>query len=165
MGMHSLSLNSSKSENLKSLVSLESKKWNKLHFLGADCACSKQIYESLKKRKPESDINEKIFIIGKNDLWVKTLKDRGFDVTNSDMDTFSKKYSINAVPQLTILDSEKKILYSGGYTTKRGPASVSEEATITEELKMKHTSVERPIFGCITGSINRKKTDPLNLKY
>ncbi len=165
MGMHSLSLNPSHSDKLKDLAQSTSTKWTKLHFLGADCACSEQIYQSLVKRSPTKDMIEKIFVIGTNAQWVKSLKEKGFDVVESDMDSFSKTYSINAVPQLTILDDHKKILYSGCYTTKRGPASASEELTITDELKMNHSAIERPIFGCITGSLNRKKTDPLNFKY
>jgi len=109
---------------------------------------------------------ERVFIIGPNKNWESTLKEKGYDVISSDMDDFSKNYAINAVPQLTILDAEKNILYSGGYSNKRSPANANnEESLIIDELKMKHSANERPIFGCITGSINRKKTDPLNLKY
>ena len=165
MSQHSLSLIPSKSSELKSLAKSSSTKWIKLHFLGSDCACSETIYQSLVKRNPSLDYDEKIFVIGKNPLWVESLKKQGFDVTQTDMESFSKKYSINAVPQLTILDGEKNILYSGGYTNKRGPAALSEESLITDELKMKHAASERPIFGCITGSLNRKQSDPLNLKY
>lgn len=164
MGTHSLSLNSSKSNQLKSLATSQTT-WTKLHFLGADCGCSEDVFNSLKGRKPAMDIKEKIYVIGKNDLWVTTLRNQGFDVVSAEMDTFTKDYSINAVPQLTIIDDKKNILYSGGYTNKRGPASSIEDVQITKELKEKNHSPERPIFGCITGSINRMKSDPLKIKY
>lgn len=144
---------------------MAAQKWSKLHFLGGDCGCSENIYNSLMKRKPSAEIYEQVFVIGKNDKWVNDLKAQGYNVTNGDMDIFSKKYAINAVPQLSILDNKKNILYSGGYTAKRGPASTVEDEQIYQELKNKHESKERPIFGCLNGSINRKNADPLKLKY
>lgn len=167
MGTHSLSLIASKNEGIKDLVNKKQAeaKWSKLHFLGGDCGCSENIYNSLMKRRPVQEINEQVFVIGKNDKWVKNLRAQGYDVVNGEMDVFSKKYSINAVPQLSILDERKNILYSGGYTAKRGPAAAVEDEMIFQELKNKHSSQERPIFGCLNGSINRKNADPLNLKY
>lgn len=164
MGSHSLSLNPSRAEALRGLTSAE-KKWQELHFLGADCGCSENVYKSLVGRVPDKDINEHIFVIGKNEIWVKALKEKGYSVTVGGMDEYAKKYSINAVPQLTILDEEKKMLYSGGYTKKRGPASAVEDQAILKELKEKKNTEERPIFGCLNGSINRKNADPLKLKY
>lgn len=167
MGTHSLSLLSSKNDGIKELIDSKNaqEKWSKLHFLGGDCGCSENIYKSLMNRKPNPKINEQVFVIGKNDPWVMNLKKHGYSVTNGGMDDFSKRYSINAVPQLSILDDKKNILYSGGYTTKRGPASTVEDEKIYQELKEKNKSIERPIFGCLNGSINRKNADPLNLKY
>ncbi len=167
MGSHSLSLVPSKNEGIKKLVDpkLAQEKWTKLHFLGGDCGCSENIYKSLMTRKPDPEIHEQVFVIGKNDKWMADLKKQGYLVLNGDMEEFAKKYSINAVPQLSILDAGKNILYSGGYTTKRGPASKVEDEIIYNELKNKHKSAERPIFGCLNGSINRKSADPLNLKY
>lgn len=169
MGSHSLSLKPSKKETIKDLaVTLPGKAgglWSKLHFLGGDCGCSENVYKKLVSRRPAPDLNERIFIIGKNDQWAKNLKAQGYDVTTGSMDTFVKSYSINAVPQLSILDDQKNILYSGGYTSKRGPASAIEEDEIYKELKEKHKSLERPIFGCVNGSLNRQYADPLKLKY
>ena len=166
MGTHSLSLNSSKNENIKSLVKSESlEKWSKLHFLGGDCGCSENIFNSLMKRSSSPDINEQVFIIGKNEKWSNELIKKGYVVSMGEMDEFSKKYAINAVPQLTILDAKKNILYSGGYTSKRGPASKVEDQEIYKDIKDKNHASERPIFGCLNGSINRKNADPLGVKY
>lgn len=112
MGSHSLALMPSKNESIKFLVKddLASTKWTKLHFLGADCGCSENIFKHLMARTPQKDINEKIFLIGKNDLWSKELKIKGYEVHEGKMDEFSKKYSINAVPQLSILDEKKTVL-------------------------------------------------------
>lgn len=167
MGSHSLALKPSKNDEIKLLVKddIASSKWTKLHFLGADCGCSENIFKHLMARKPQHDINEKIFMIGKNELWSKELRMKGYEVHDGKMDEFSKKYSINAVPQLSILDEKKVVLYNGGYTTRRGPASAVEEDSILKDLRAKHETKERPIFGCLSGSINRKNADPLNLKY
>jgi hypothetical protein len=166
MGSHSLSLNSSKNANIKDLVGESNKNlWSKLHFLGGDCGCSENIYKSLMKRSPSQEINEQVFIIGKNPRWSEDLAKKGYKVINGEMDEFVKKYSINAVPQLSILDDKKNILYSGGYTTKRGPASSVEDEIIYKEIKEKKSSKERPIFGCISGTINRNNTDLFKIKY
>lgn len=167
MGTHTLSLKSSKNASIKSLVKNDavSKKWSKLHFLGGDCGCSENIFNSLIKRSPEVDVNEQVFIIGKNEKWFMELKKQGYNVTTGAMDEFSRKYSINAVPQLSVLDEKKNILYSGGYTTKRGPASTVEDQSIYRELKDKHKAEERPIFGCLNGTVNRNNADPLKIKY
>ncbi len=167
MGTHSLSLKPSKSETLKSLIvnKNSNEKWSKLHFLGSDCACSENVYQTLLKRIPDKNINEQIFVIGKQDSWIKNLKAKGYQVQSGSMEEFEKKYSITAVPQLSIFDNNQKILYSGGYTTKRGPASAVEDELIVKEIKEKKGTSERPIFGCINGSINRKNTDPLGIKY
>ena len=167
MGTHTLSLNSSKNENIKSLVveDSKSKKWSKLHFLGGDCGCSENIFNSLMSRSPEVDINEQVFIIGNNVKWFQELSKKGYNVTSGAMDEFSKKYSIDAVPQLSVLDENKNILYSGGYTSKRGPASAVEDQIIYNDLKAKHKAEERPIFGCLNGTVNRKNADPLKIKY
>ncbi len=167
MGIHSLSLIPSKNANIKNLILNQSaqKKWSQLHFLGADCECSKNIFNSLMNRSPLLDINEQIFVIGKNDLWIKQLKAKGYSVENGEMENFSKHFSINAVPQLSILDEKQNLLYSGGYTSKRGPASTVEDQSILAELIKHHTTQERPIFGCLNGSVNRRIADPMSLKY
>lgn len=167
MGTHSLSLVSSKNKRIRDLVDQKwtKGKWSKLHFLGGDCGCSENIYKSLMARKPSLETYEQVFIIGDNNKWVNDLKKQGYLVVSGDMENFAKNYSINAVPQLSILDDKKNILYSGGYTAKRGPASVIEDEKIYQELKNKHEAKERPIFGCLNGSINRKNADPFKLKY
>jgi hypothetical protein len=167
MGTHSLSLKSSRSTAIKQLVDAKkgANKWSELHFLGGDCACSENVYQSLVKRLPKPEINEQVFIIGKNELWKEGLSKQGYQIQMGSMDEFEKKYSIKAVPQLTILDQDKNLLYSGGYTTKRGPASIVEDEVIVRELKDKKKADERPIFGCLNGSVNRKNADPMGIKY
>jgi thioredoxin-related protein len=164
MGMHSLSLNASKNLNLNKLAEQKNAKWTKLHFLGSDCACSEKVYSELLKRKPDTSNEERIFIIGKNEVWKTELLKKGFNVTEANMDEFEKIYSIKAVPQLVVVNENKKIIYSGGYAAHRNPASIEDEE-IVQALKGKKSVDERPIFGCVSGSVNRKNSDPFKLKY
>jgi hypothetical protein len=73
------------------------------------------------------------------------------------MDEYAEKYKISAVPQLVIMNSMHEIQYSGGYTSKRGPASVVEDQQILKEIVERQATAERPIFGCINGKANQKK--------
>ena len=164
MGSHTLSLKPSKSENLKELKS--EKSWTIMHFLNPECGCSEKVFKSLAARPPKTkNIEEKVFVLGKKPEWVSALKARGFSVVTDSMDHYSEKYQINAVPQLVIIDEDKRLHYSGGYSSKRGPASVVEDEVIYQEVVSNKSTVERPIYGCVNGSDNQKKTDLLGYKY
>lgn len=162
MGMHTLTLKSSHDSKLSQLATQN--KWTKLHFLGSDCKCSETVLNELLKRGPEKENEEKVFILGKNDEWKKQLITKGYHVIEASMDEFEKTYSIKATPQLVILDDKKTILYSGGYSANRNPSSIDDQV-IVDALKGNKPQKERPIFGCVNGTLNRKNTDPLKLKY
>ena len=144
MGAHSLSLNSSHSKELNKLKSNQSV--TLLHFLGADCACSENVYKKFLSRKPKTNQVEKIFVVGKNDDWVRNLKQIGYAVETNSMEYFEKKFEIKAVPQLTILRNNQ-ILYSGGYSRQRGPASIVEDELIVKEVIEKN-KVEGTLARC-----------------
>jgi thioredoxin-related protein len=162
MGNHFIVLRASKSESLLKLS--EHNKYLILHFLGSDCACSESVYKKLALRSPLINRNEKIFIVGKNQKWESTLKKKGFNVETHPMDYFDNRYEIKAVPQLVIFD-KGKLAYSGGYTSSRSSKTDVDDEKIISEVLDKKLINERPIFGCISGSVNRKNVDPLNLKY
>ncbi len=164
MGSHTLSL---KPSNAKELVALKGQKtWTILHFLNPDCGCSERVFKSLVERKPKTqNVEEKVFVLGKKEQWVKALKEKGFTVVSDSMDHYSEKYKINAVPQLVIMDQSKAVKYAGGYSSKRGPASVVEDEKIFHELTKTKKTNERPIYGCVNGSDNQKKVDLVGYKY
>ncbi len=164
MGAHTLSLKPSKSGNLKDLNGRSS--WTIMHFLNPECGCSEKVFKSLAGRHPKTkNIEEKVFVLGKKPEWVNTLKARGYSVVTDTMDYYSEKYQINAVPQLVIIDEGKKLHYSGGYSSKRGPASIVEDEEIFKQVASNKSTVERPIYGCVNGSDNQKKTDLIGYKY
>ena len=166
-GIHTFSLLPSTQTNLANLLPL--KKANDmqvLHFLGVDCECSKNVYQRLLKRKPADDVNERIYLIGEEKNWELKLKQNGYDVVTGDRNEFSEKYQINAIPQLTVFGFGDRIIYSGGYTSKRGQKVEIEDQQIIAELKSREKRTkQRPIFGCLNGTLNQKKADPLGLKY
>lgn len=164
MGSHQLSLVSSTDTKIKNL-STTTTDYTKLHFVNPDCGCSEKVVQSLIERKSRKDVVEKVFILGKNETWFKNLSAAGYDITVGDKDEFSSLYKITAVPQLIILNSEKKILYTGGYSSRRGPASVVEDEQILKEVQLKQKTNERLIYGCVNGSEFQSKVDLLGFKY
>lgn len=162
MANHTFSLKASHSKNLRKLASQN--KFTVLHFLGTDCDCSKQVFNSLIHRKPRNDVEEKVYIIGKETNWKSQLSAKNYQVVQHEMEYFEKNYDIKAVPQLTIINGEK-LLYSGGYTSSRGNRSQIEDKKIIDDTVSFKKIEERPIFGCINGKENRVAIDPFNLKY
>lgn len=165
MGGHFLSLNPSKKDELRTLSTTKSD-WTIMHFVNPDCGCSERVVGSLLKRPAKTDgVSERVYVLGRNDAWVRDLSQRGYDVIEGKMDHFAEKYAINAVPQLVILSAEHVIRYSGGYTSKRGPASVVEDEDIFRSVKASANTTERPIFGCVNGKTNQKRADFVGAKY
>lgn len=166
MGWHQLSLRPSKDHSLLTLTRKNSQaSWSILHFVNPECGCSQNVVNALSKRKAKGTaVRETAYILGQNKIWEKELKKAGFAVISGKMDEFAERYKITAVPQLVII-KDTSILYSGGYSTQRGPASLVEDEIIFEEVASKSSSKERPIYGCVNGSENQKKVDLIGIKY
>lgn len=167
MGAHTFPWQASHSNDLFNLRTTNSSKLDVLHFLSVDCECSKSVFQKLISREPRESENEKVFIMGKNLDWEAKLKAKNYHIETNDMDYFAKKYDVKAVPQLIIINDDK-ILYAGGYSSIRSPSTheIEDEKIISESLKLKkENSIERPIFGCVTGRAERKLIDPFHLKY
>lgn len=162
MGIHTVPMKESHSPNL---VKIKSQELIVYHFLGADCGCSESVVKSFFKRSPSRQYREKIFVLGSNEAWVKELKRKGYQVESESMDYYEKKFEIVAVPQLVAVKNGK-ILYSGGYSAKRNPSSEDvEDKKILGDLVKTHERNAYPVFGCINGTKNRKKADPMSVKY
>ncbi len=166
-GTHTFSLLPSNSQKLTELLPhKQSQKMQVLHFLGVDCDCSKNVVQALLKRTPDPSLTERVYLIGENKEWEKNLVQKGFDVVVGNKEEFSERFDIHAVPQLTVYGLGDRIIYNGGYTSKRGPSSLVEDQQIVGALKKNEQDIkERPIFGCINGTQLQKKADPLGLKY
>lgn len=165
MGGHQLALNPSKDKNLLTLAKKDERPWRIHHFVNPECGCSENVVKNLLKRKAkQKEAHESVYVLGTHPTWGSLLKASGYEVVTGNMDDYSKKYAINAVPQLVIIHQEK-ILYSGGYSSKRGPASVVEDQEIFNEIVAKNAAKERPIYGCVNGSENQKKVDLIGAKY
>lgn len=167
MGSHTFPWQASHAKDLVTLANEKRNKLTVLHFLSVDCDCSKAVLEKLISRNPLINEDEKVFIMGKNLSWEEQLRKKQYQFETNERDYFSTKFDIKAVPQLVII-KDRKILYSGGYSNVRAPASsqIEDEKIIAEiSNKKSGTSSERPIFGCLTGRVERKIYDPLKLKY
>ena len=138
-----------------------------LHMLGADCLCSQKVANYLLSRGPIKDLSEKIIIVGSNVKLLDSFKMSGFSVTEISADIASQKYAVSALPQMFVYSDNKNILYSGGYSQKRSPASKEDydDLKIINDAFKGKKSEARPIFGCAIGSKMQKEIDPLGLKY
>lgn len=161
MGTH-VPLNQSRSKNF---LQNKSERIFVYHFLGADCGCSESVMKSFLSRGPQSTEKEKVFVLGNNPSWVKNLNAKGFEVETAAMEYYENKFEIKAVPQMVVVKNGK-ILYSGGYSSKRNPSSLEiEDQKILSALNRQQAIEEKPIFGCVMGQKNRNKIDPLKIKY
>jgi hypothetical protein len=166
-GTHTFSLLPSSEKNLNSLLpEKKSQQMQVLHFLGVDCDCSKNVFSSLLKRSPDQTLIERVYLIGEEKNWEKQLRLKGYDVVVGNKEVFSTRFDIQAVPQLSVFNIDGRLIYNGGYTSKRGPSSIVEDQTIIAGLKKnEHEIKQRPIFGCLNGTKLQKSADPLGLKY
>lgn len=150
----------------KAIVELTNGKRTVLHLIGADCQCSIKVVDHLAKRAPIKKINEKIIIVGNGPELVKKLSAAGFVVEQMAADLAYDRYSLKSLPQMMIYDS-KKVIYSGGYSNKRGPANEEDydDLKIINQFFQGISSESRPIFGCANGKEFRNQIDPFKLKY
>lgn len=162
MGIHTVPMKETRSPNL---VKHSGQGLMVYHFLGADCGCSENVMKSFLMRTPSRQYREKIFVLGSNEAWVSELKKMGYQVESESMDYYEKKFDIAAVPQLVAVKNGK-ILYSGGYSAKRNPSSEDvEDKKILGDLIKANERNTYPVFGCVNGTKNRKKADPISVKY
>lgn len=163
MGFHQPFKSTASEKLLREKVAAEK---SVLHLIGADCPCSVKVVNHLTKRSPLKKVQEKVIIIGVNPALASQLKTANYEVESMKEEEAYKRYSINVLPQMIVYKADN-IVYSGGYSNERSPASESDflDVAIINKAFDGKKSDSLPIFGCANGSKNKKVMDPFKLKY
>jgi hypothetical protein len=93
-------------------------RWTALHFLYADCACSRRVLEHVLTQPTRTDVRERIVLIGGDAELAARAEGRGFAVDQVSPEQLKAKYRIEAAPLLVVVDPHGQVRYSGGYTTR-----------------------------------------------
>lgn len=138
--------------------------WSVTHVLGADCKCSKVVFASLMARGPQSEIDEKIVLLGHMQTEEKALLERGFRVSLKDQEVLSEEPI--GVPFILIQTPTGAPAYSGGYSSSPlSSLNPPQDLKILNDLRSGKNPGKLPIFGCAMSARLQKLSDPFSLKY
>ncbi|MCJ8276678.1 MAG: hypothetical protein HRT44_08065, partial [Bdellovibrionales bacterium] len=137
------------------------------HFLTGSCSCSEEIVQYLESKPPfsNSKISEQVLLVdtNKNHSFAQRLKAKNYSVQfiNREKLESGMKEALLGVPLLLINNSNKKVLYIGGYdnNTITPLTKINLQPIINNALKNKF-SQSKPIKGCIVSKEYQKLMDP-----
>lgn len=136
-----------------------------LHFLDAECGCSRIVARSLVRRGAEVDAAETVYWAGEDEGLESALREAGFAVRRVKREGLEEAFGVSGVPQLAVLEGDVA-LYAGGYAPR---LPVLETDVRDRELIVDARAGTRrpawPVFGCSTGVGERRTRDPLGWKY
>lgn len=140
--------------------------WVVGHFLDERCPCSRAVISKLIERKVNSNVIEKIFLVNSTNENNPKLAAVGFSVFNISESDLQDKFSLDGLPAMSIIDSQKKIKYFGGYSEKNIHRFTKlKDQRILASLQNGQQVLAKPRFGCAISKKLQTKLDPLNLKY
>jgi hypothetical protein len=138
--------------------------WKMIHVLVAGCPCSSFTAQSLAARKPSTECQETVFILGDRPDWQQTLLQSGFDVQPKDVDQLVKDTGIQGGPWLLLISPEGKIVYSGGYAAQRPrPGIILQDMNILHAALAGQRPPPYPAFGCAATPLLQGQLDPLGV--
>ncbi len=145
---------------------LDDTKVSAFHFLYADCPCSQRVLDHLLERDCVPNANETIVLIAKSGQDSKCLvtPKRGFELEVVTPEALMRKYRIESAPLLVVVNHKSRIVYSGGYTSRKQGPDIQDEAIIAG-LSTGSEPEQLPVFGCAVSAELQQLLDPLRLKY
>lgn len=159
MGLH---LNPHPKDELRGLTSEQ--QMNVQHFLSQKCSCSQKLIKHLLNRKALAEISETVHLIHPNIQTISQLQQAGFKVEPITEEDSVKKYNLQALP-LLVIQNQNKILYQGGYARDQQHTQAYEDLKIITELQQQKKVSEFAVLGCANGSLRKKMTDIIGVKY
>lgn len=141
--------------------------WMMTHVLLSTCPCSHRITAHLLERGAMHDVEEHVVWIkpetpqeeGEEDF-PKRARARGFIVHVVDHAELAQRYHLEAAPLLLIMDPEERLIYSGGYTSRKQGYAV-QDLDILKTLRVRHGPVATlPLFGCAVSRELSATIDP-----
>jgi hypothetical protein len=133
------------------------------HFLYGDCPCSRRILKHVLMRSPVAGISERIVFVGKDPEMEAEAIRCGYEVDVVTPIELQAKYGIESVPLLVVTESTGKILYSGGYTSRKQSLDIHDKEII-EGIARGESMDDFPLYGCAVSKELKSIIDPLGLK-
>ncbi|MFK8138692.1 MAG: hypothetical protein AB8E15_10055 [Bdellovibrionales bacterium] len=149
-------------------LAVDSKKWQKIHFITDKCLCSNDLAEYLVERGASKELNvmEKVIVVGKKSDFESRLNKKGFITQRISEEDLAAKYGITGVPLLVVISPEKKIEYYGGYDSRKiNPGTDFKDTEILEQAMAGKSLGSLPKFGCAVSKELQATLDPFKLKY
>lgn len=133
------------------------------HFLYGDCPCSRRVLKAILTRSPEESAIELIVLIGEDPVNERKAKDLGFEVDCVTPQELKSKYNIESAPLLLVVDNRARIVYSGGYTSRKQGLDIQDTTIISRIANGEDVSC-LPLYGCAVSRELKQILDPLNIK-
>jgi hypothetical protein len=138
-------------------------RWAVLHFLYAECPCSRRVLEHVIEQPPRDGVAERIILIGSDTALSARAERQGYEVDSVSPDELKSKYGVEAAPLLVVSDPDGTPRYAGGYTSrKQGPDF--QDRHIIADLMAGHEVEPLPLYGCAVSQRLQGIVDPLGLK-
>lgn len=134
------------------------------HFLYGECPCSQRILHRLLKRPSLDGISEKIVLIGENAEVVENARNMGYQLDVVTPMELSSRYGVQSAPLMVVTDPDSKILYSGGYTTRKQGPAIQDESILLSLMEGRIAN-DLPVYGCAVSRELQTLVDPFRLKY
>jgi hypothetical protein len=150
-------------ETLDSSFDGKSASWSAVHFLYADCPCSRRILDHVVARSPLTGVREHIVLIGEQDPKTKEARAAGYEVTFVTPSELKQRFGIESAPLLIVTDVNGIIRYGGGYTSRKQGPDIQDESLIRAAVDGRWQET-LPLYGCAVSKQLKDLVDPLRLK-
>lgn len=141
-----------------------SRRWVGVHVLYSMCKCSERILRHLAERRPMPDMTEAVVLVGSNDDFERTIREKKYELETVTPTELTQKYHIQSAPLFAVMDPEGVLRYLGGYTERKQGLTI-EDVTIVDRLRNARPVAELPLFGCAVSRSLQALLDPLGIKY
>ena len=138
-------------------------RWTALHFLYAECPCSRRVLEHVIDQSPRADVWERIVLIGNDPELAERIKSHGYEVDCVSPDELKLKYGVEAAPLLVVSDPQGTPRYAGGYTSRKQGPDIQDRKIIASLMAGQHVEA-MPLYGCAVSRSLQSIVDPLGLK-
>ena len=143
--------------------SIPAEKWSVLHFIYAECPCSRRVLDHVLATGPSQRLHEQIVLVGGDEAIAIQIRHLGFEVDQITPEQLAGKYAVKAAPMMVVVDPNRKVRYAGGYTSRKQAYEIHYLRIASELLDGK--VVERlPVYGCAVSRELKAIVDPLGLK-
>lgn len=150
-------------ETLDSSFDGESAGWSAVHFLYADCPCSRRILDHLVARNALAVAREHIVLIGEQDPKAEEARAAGYEVAFVTPSELKQRFGIESAPLLIVTDVDGIIRYGGGYTSRKQGPDIQDDSLIRSAVAGRWQET-LPLYGCAVSKQLKDLVDPLRLK-